>query len=80
VVDSEQVHTTAGVVGGRWANAGAVFLGIPYATGDPGWAPYDPLTRSTRVYDAEPSTQPYPEERSRRIWHTHRFGTLDLND
>ncbi|WP_327099375.1 carboxylesterase family protein [Nocardia vinacea] len=47
-------------------------------TGDPGWAPYDPHTRSTRVYDTEPTTQPYPEERSRRIWSTHRFDTLDL--
>ncbi|WP_378729492.1 carboxylesterase/lipase family protein [Nocardia brasiliensis] len=47
-------------------------------TGNPGWAPYDPGTRSTRVYAAEPITQLYPEERSRRIWHTHRFDTLDL--
>ncbi|WP_433653942.1 carboxylesterase/lipase family protein [Nocardia sp. CA-128927] len=47
-------------------------------TGEPGWAPYDPVTRSTRVYTAAPTTQPYPEERSRRIWSTHRFDTLDL--
>ncbi|MEV0032206.1 carboxylesterase family protein [Nocardia sp. NPDC050793] len=47
-------------------------------TGKPGWAPYDPQTRTTRVYDAEPITQPYPEERSRRIWRTHRFDILDL--
>jgi len=47
-------------------------------TGNPGWAPYDPTTRSTRVYNADPITQPYPEERSRRIWCTHRFDTLDL--
>jgi para-nitrobenzyl esterase len=47
-------------------------------TGTPGWAPYDPDTRSTRVYTAEPITQPYPEERSRHIWATHRFDTLDL--
>ncbi|MFI6169646.1 carboxylesterase/lipase family protein [Nocardia sp. NPDC051052] len=47
-------------------------------TGTPGWTPYDPDTRSTRVYTAEPTTQPYPEERSRRIWATHRFDTLDL--
>ncbi|WP_039798721.1 carboxylesterase/lipase family protein [Nocardia araoensis] len=47
-------------------------------TGDPGWAPYDPHTRSTRVYSAEPVTRPYPEERSRRIWSAHRFDTLDL--
>jgi para-nitrobenzyl esterase len=48
------------------------------ATGNPGWAPYDPDTRSTRVYAADPITQPYPEERSRRIWSNHRFDTLDL--
>jgi para-nitrobenzyl esterase len=48
------------------------------ATGSPGWTPYDTTARSTRVYDAEPTTQPYPEERSRRIWRTHRFGVLDL--
>ncbi|WP_210086774.1 carboxylesterase/lipase family protein [Mycobacterium sp. OAE908] len=48
------------------------------ATGQPGWARYHPDTRLTRVYTAEPTTQPYPEERSRRIWATHRFGTLDL--
>lgn len=42
------------------------------------WAPYDPATRSTRVNTAEPITQPYPEERSRHIWQTHQFDTLDL--
>ncbi len=47
-------------------------------TGDPGWPPYDSHTRSTRVYNAVPTTQPYPEERSRRIWSTYRFDTLDL--
>ncbi|MGH3833084.1 MAG: hypothetical protein ACRDRS_22065, partial [Pseudonocardiaceae bacterium] len=47
-------------------------------TGDPGWAPYDANTRSTRVYDAAPTTLPYPEETSRRIWHQHQFDTLDL--
>jgi para-nitrobenzyl esterase len=48
------------------------------ATGNPGWVPYDPATRYTRVYNADPITQPYPEERSRRIWSAHRFDTLDL--
>ncbi|MEU4651455.1 carboxylesterase/lipase family protein [Nocardia fluminea] len=47
-------------------------------TGNPGWAPYDPRARATRVYDAEPITQPYPEEASRRIWSAHRFDTMDL--
>ncbi|PXX70809.1 carboxylesterase type B [Nocardia tenerifensis] len=45
-------------------------------TGDPGWTPYEPPTRATRVYTAEPTTRPYPEERSRRVWRTHRFGAL----
>jgi para-nitrobenzyl esterase len=49
-------------------------------TGDPGWPRYDRAGRSTRVYDAEPTVQPYPEEASRRIWHEHRFDTLDLLD
>jgi para-nitrobenzyl esterase len=48
------------------------------ATGDPGWPRYAPAERSTRVYDAEPSVQPYPEERSRRIWQEHPFDTQDL--
>lgn len=48
------------------------------AAGDPGWATYDPDERSARVYEAEPTTQPYPEERSRRMWHTHRFDVLNL--
>ena len=47
-------------------------------TGNPGWAPYDPHTRSTRVYHAEAGTSPTPRERSRRIWSTHQFDTLDL--
>ncbi|WP_433603242.1 carboxylesterase/lipase family protein [Nocardia sp. CA-135953] len=47
-------------------------------TGEPGWAPYDPHTRTTRVYNAEATTRPYPEEPSRRIWSTHQFDTLDL--
>jgi para-nitrobenzyl esterase len=48
------------------------------ATGDPGWPRYEPTTRSTRVYDAEPTVQPYPEEASRQIWQGYRFDTLDL--
>jgi len=52
---------------------------VRFATsGDPGWAAYDPGMRATRVYGAEPTTEPYPEERSRRIWREHQFGTLDL--
>lgn len=52
---------------------------VNFATsGNPGWAHYDPDTRSTRVYNAEPTTQRYPEENSRRIWSTHQFDNLDL--
>ncbi|MGW6120938.1 carboxylesterase/lipase family protein [Nocardia sp. NPDC055165] len=52
---------------------------VNFATsGTPGWAPYDPQARTTRVYHAEPITQPYPEEGSRRIWSAHQFDTLDL--
>jgi para-nitrobenzyl esterase len=47
-------------------------------TGNPGWAPYDRGTRSTRIYDADATMQPYPEERSRRIWQAHQFDTMDL--
>lgn len=46
--------------------------------GNPGWPRYDPQTRSTRVHNAEPTTLPYPEEPSRRLWANHRFDTLDL--
>ncbi|MFF7945021.1 carboxylesterase/lipase family protein [Nocardia gamkensis] len=69
-------------------NAAAEAIGVSHrmradwlsfaTTGDPGWAPYDPDFRTTRVYDAEPTTGAYPEERSRRIWDTHLFDTLDL--
>ncbi|GEM32090.1 carboxylic ester hydrolase [Nocardia neocaledoniensis NBRC 108232] len=47
-------------------------------TGEPGWDPYTPQGRSTQIYDATATVSPYPEERSRRIWSAHRFGTLDL--
>ncbi|MHA6629897.1 carboxylesterase/lipase family protein [Pseudonocardia sichuanensis] len=47
------------------------------ATGDPGWARYDPRERTTRLYDAVSGVGRYPEERSRRIWRDQRFGVLD---
>jgi para-nitrobenzyl esterase len=47
-------------------------------TGDPGWAGFDTGERLTRVYEAAPTTAPYPEETSRRIWENHRFEPLDL--
>ncbi|WP_278262271.1 carboxylesterase family protein [Nocardia sp. AG03] len=52
---------------------------VNFATsGDPGWPPYDPARRSTRVYTAEPVTLTYPEEISRRIWSDIEFDTLPL--
>ncbi|WP_406237589.1 carboxylesterase family protein [Nocardia sp. NBC_01009] len=81
-VEDVRSHPSAGM------NAADEVIGVAHhmrtdwlnfaTTGNPGWAPYDPDTRSTCVYTAEPITQPYPEERSRHIWHTHRFDTLDL--
>ena len=49
------------------------------ATGDPGWARYEPVGLPTRVYDVEPVVERYPEERSLDIWRDHRFGVLDLS-
>ncbi|MBE1462500.1 hypothetical protein [Kibdelosporangium phytohabitans] len=48
------------------------------ATGNPGWAPYEPSRRTTRVYDTTSTVGPYPEERSREIWHDQRFDSLTL--
>ncbi|MGW4246617.1 carboxylesterase/lipase family protein [Nocardia sp. NPDC004722] len=47
-------------------------------TGNPGWTPYNPNSRPTRLYHAAPTTHPYPEETSRQTWSAHRFDTLDL--
>ncbi|WP_433272327.1 carboxylesterase/lipase family protein [Pseudonocardia xinjiangensis] len=47
-------------------------------TGDPGWPRFDETRRLTRVYDSEPSTTTYPEERSRSIWEDHDVDVLDL--
>lgn len=64
-----EITGVGGRMRGDWVNFAA--------DGSPGWAPYDPRNRSTRVYDAQATTQSYPEEASRRIWSAHRFGTLD---
>ncbi len=48
------------------------------AKGTPGWPPYTPTNRLTRVFSSTPQTEPYPEDRSRRIWQSHEFTTLDL--
>jgi para-nitrobenzyl esterase len=48
------------------------------ATGDPGWARYEPCGRATRVYDTASTVGRYPGERTREIWRDQRFGVLDL--
>ncbi|MGW3202739.1 carboxylesterase/lipase family protein [Streptomyces sp. NPDC001135] len=42
-------------------------------TGDPGWPAYDPDSRLVQILDREPTTGPYPEERSRLIWEGYDF-------
>ncbi|MFF4529320.1 carboxylesterase/lipase family protein [Streptomyces sp. NPDC001407] len=48
------------------------------STGDPGWAPYRPDQRLTRVLDAESETVPYPGQSSRRIWEGRHPAPFDL--
>jgi para-nitrobenzyl esterase len=48
------------------------------ASGDPGWPPYAPGRRLTRIFDDPPDVVPYPEEASLHIWDQRRFGVLDL--
>ncbi len=48
------------------------------ANGDPGWPPYAPGRRTTRIFDDPPDVAPYPEEASLHLWDQHRFGVLDL--
>ena len=48
------------------------------ADGDPGWPPYAPGRRTTRIFDDPPDVIPYPEKASMHIWDQHRFGVLDL--
>jgi len=48
------------------------------AGGDPGWPPYAPGRRMTRIFDDPPDVTPYPEHASLHLWDQHRFGVLDL--
>jgi para-nitrobenzyl esterase len=41
------------------------------ASGDPGWPPYEPPERLTRVFGLPPAVTAYPEETSRRLWQDH---------
>jgi para-nitrobenzyl esterase len=47
------------------------------ASGDPGWPPYAPGRRLTRIFDDPPDVVSYPEE-SLHLWDQHRFGVIDL--
>ena len=46
--------------------------------GDPGWPPYAPGRRTTRIFADPPDVAPYPERASLHIWDQHRFGVLEL--
>jgi para-nitrobenzyl esterase len=48
------------------------------ADGDPGWPPYSPGHRLTRIFDDPPDVASYPEKASLHLWDQHRFGVLDL--
>ena len=48
------------------------------ASGDPGWPPYAPGRRLTRVFDDPPDVVGYPEEESMHLWDQHRFGVIHL--
>ena len=54
---------------------------VDFAThGAPSWPSYEPSgTRTTRVYSADTTDRPYPEESSRSLWAHHRFDALDLS-
>jgi para-nitrobenzyl esterase len=49
------------------------------ASGDPGWPPYAPGRRLTRIFDDPPDVASYPEEASLHLWDQHRFGAIDLS-
>jgi para-nitrobenzyl esterase len=49
------------------------------ADGDPGWPPYAPGRRLTRIFDDPPDVASYPEEASLHLWDQHRFGAIDLS-
>jgi para-nitrobenzyl esterase len=49
------------------------------ASGDPGWPPYAPGRRLTRIFDDPPDVVRYPEEASLHLWDQHRFGAIDLS-
>jgi para-nitrobenzyl esterase len=48
------------------------------ASGDPGWPPYAPGRRLTRIFDDPPDVASYPEA-SLHLWDQHRFDAIDLS-
>ncbi|HYB48361.1 MAG TPA: hypothetical protein VED20_13550 [Streptosporangiaceae bacterium] len=61
-------------VGNQMREQWAVFA----AGGDPGWPPYAPGRRATRIFDDPSDVTSYPEQASLHIWDQQRFGVLDL--
>jgi para-nitrobenzyl esterase len=69
-------------------SAGAVALGQAMreqwaafaADGDPGWPPYAPGRRQTRIFDDPLDVTSYPEEASLHLWDQHRFGVIELSE
>jgi para-nitrobenzyl esterase len=49
------------------------------ADGDPGWPPYAPGRRMTRIFDDPPDVAGYPEGASLHLWDQYRFGAIDLD-
>jgi para-nitrobenzyl esterase len=47
------------------------------ASGDPGWPPYAPGRRLTRIFDDPADVASYPEA-SLHLWDQHRFGAIEL--
>ena len=48
------------------------------ATGDPGWPAYDPVHRTTQIFDEVTTVAAYPENQSRLLWQDFPFSTLPL--
>jgi para-nitrobenzyl esterase len=50
------------------------------AAGDPGWPPYAPGHRLTRIFDDPADVTSYPEQASMHLWDQHRFGAIELSE
>ncbi|MEU2791807.1 carboxylesterase family protein [Streptomyces sp. NPDC007100] len=69
----EEPPPEAGALSEEMMAAWTAFAG----TGSPGWAPYRPEDRLTRVFAAASVTVPYPAETSRLIWADSDFAALE---